>query len=106
VHSQGGILLEHPKKIHLHVDAQEGDRSFWFTTTGWMMWHSVVGCLPTPASIVLYDGNPGSPDMGALWDLAEKRPAGRQCGVARLAREPGVAGLLRRVRRALGQCVC
>ena len=77
VHSQGGILLEHLKKMHLHVDAQEGDRIFWFTTTGWMMWNFVVGCLLTPASIVLYDGNPGSPDMGVLWDLAEK--AGITC---------------------------
>ncbi len=77
VHSQGGILLEHLKKMHLHVDAQEGDRIFWFTTTGWMMWNFVVGCLLTPASIVLYDGNPGHPDMGALWDLAEQ--AGITC---------------------------
>src|SRR3954467_9180247 len=77
VHSQGGILLEHLKKMNLHVDAQEGDRIFWFTTTGWMMWNFVVGCLLTPASIVLYDGNPGSPDMGGLWDLAEK--AGITC---------------------------
>ncbi len=77
VHSQGGILLEHLKKMHLHVDAQEGDRIFWFTTTGWMMWNFVVGCLLTPASVVLYDGNPGSPDMGVLWDLAEQ--AGITC---------------------------
>jgi acetoacetyl-CoA synthetase len=77
VHSQGGILLEHLKKMHLHVDAQEGDRIFWFSTTGWMMWNFVVGCLLTPASIVLYDGNPGAPDMGVLWDLAEK--AGITC---------------------------
>jgi acetoacetyl-CoA synthetase len=77
VHSQGGILLEHLKKMNLHVDAQEGDRIFWFTTTGWMMWNFVVGCLLTPASIVLYDGNPGHPDMGVLWDLAER--AGITC---------------------------
>jgi len=77
VHSQGGILLEHLKKMNLHVDAQEGDRIFWFTTTGWMMWNFVVGCLLTPASIVLYDGNPGHPDMGVLWDLAEQ--AGITC---------------------------
>ncbi|MEA2284372.1 MAG: acetoacetyl-CoA synthetase [Solirubrobacteraceae bacterium] len=77
VHSQGGILLEHMKKMHLHVDAQEGDRIFWFTTTGWMMWNFLVGCLLTPASIVLYDGNPGHPDMGTLWDLAEE--AGITC---------------------------
>jgi acetoacetyl-CoA synthetase len=71
VHSQGGILLEHLKKLHLHLDAQEGDRLFWFTTTGWMMWNFLVGALLTPASIVLYDGNPATPDLGALWDLAE-----------------------------------
>ena len=45
---------------------------FWFTTTGWMMWNFLVGVLLTPASIVLYDGNPGTPDLGALWDLAER----------------------------------
>jgi acetoacetyl-CoA synthetase len=72
VHGHGGILLEHLKKMHLHVDAQEGDRVFWFTTTGWMMWNFLVGVLLTPASIVLYDGNPGHPDMGVLWDLAER----------------------------------
>jgi acetoacetyl-CoA synthetase len=72
VHSQGGILIEHLKKHHLHVDAQEGDRVFWFTTTGWMMWNFLVGMLLTDASIVLFDGNPATPDMGALWDLAEE----------------------------------
>jgi acetoacetyl-CoA synthetase len=72
VHGQGGILLEHLKKMHLHLDAQEGDRVFWFTTTGWMMWNFLVGALLTPASIVLYDGNPGHPDLGTLWDLAER----------------------------------
>ena len=70
VHGHGGILLEHLKKLHLHLDAQEGDRIFWFTTTGWMMWNFLVGVLLTPASIVLYEGNPGHPDLGALWDLA------------------------------------
>jgi acetoacetyl-CoA synthetase len=71
VHSQGGILLEHLKYMHLHLDAQEGDRVFWFTTTGWMMWNFLVGVLLTPASIVLFDGHPGSPDLGVLWDLAQ-----------------------------------
>ena len=72
VHGQGGILLEHLKKMHLHLDAQASDRVFWFTTTGWMMWNFLVGVLLTPASIVLYDGNPGHPDLGTLWDLAER----------------------------------
>jgi acetoacetyl-CoA synthetase len=77
VHGQGGILLEHLKKLHLHVDAQEGDRLFWFTTTGWMMWNFLVGALLTDAGILLYDGSPGHPDMGVLWDLAAS--AGMTC---------------------------
>jgi acetoacetyl-CoA synthetase len=72
VQGQGGILLEHLKKLHLHVDAHPGDRLFWFTTTGWMMWNFIVSGLLTEAAIVLYDGSPGYPDMGALWDLAER----------------------------------
>ena len=72
VHSQGGILLEQLKKGHLHLDAQPGDRVFWFSTTGWMMWNFLVGVLLTEASIILYDGNPGYPDLGTLWDLAEQ----------------------------------
>ena len=71
VQGHGGILLEQLKKLNLHVDAQEGDHLFWFTTTGWMMWNFLIGGLLTPASIVLYDGSPGHPDMGVLWDLAE-----------------------------------
>ncbi|HEY0632377.1 MAG TPA: acetoacetate--CoA ligase [Thermoleophilaceae bacterium] len=77
VHGAGGILLEQLKKQHLHLDAQADDRVFWFTTTGWMMWNFLVGVLLTEASIVLYDGNPGTPDMGVLWDLAEQ--AGVTC---------------------------
>ncbi len=72
VQGQGGILLEHLKKLNLHVDAHPGDRLFWFTTTGWMMWNFIVSGLLTKAAIVLYDGNPGHPDMGVLWDLAER----------------------------------
>ncbi|HEX7279318.1 MAG TPA: acetoacetate--CoA ligase, partial [Solirubrobacterales bacterium] len=72
VQGQGGILLEHLKKLHLHVDAHPGDRLFWFTTTGWMMWNFLVSGLLTKAAIVLYDGNPGHPDMSALWELADR----------------------------------
>jgi acetoacetyl-CoA synthetase len=71
VQGQGGILIEQLKKMHLHLDAKPGDRLFWFTTTGWMMWNFIVSGLLTEAAIVLYDGNPGYPDMSALWDLAE-----------------------------------
>jgi acetoacetyl-CoA synthetase len=72
VHGQGGILIEQLKKGYLHLDAHKGDRLFWFSTTGWMMWNFLVGVLLTEASIVLYDGNPGYPDMSRLWDLAEE----------------------------------
>ena len=72
VHGQGGILIEHLKELNLQLDAQPGDRVFWFTTTGWMMWNFLVGVLLTEASVVLFDGNPGYPDMHVLWDLAER----------------------------------
>ena len=64
VQSQGGILLEHLKMLHLHLDAQAGDRLFWFTTTGWMMWNFLVSGLLTEATILLYDGSPGPPGHG------------------------------------------
>ena len=64
VQSQGGILLEHLKMLHLHLDAQAGDRLFWFTTTGWMMWNFIVSGLLTEATILLYDGSPGLPGHG------------------------------------------
>jgi acetoacetyl-CoA synthetase len=70
VHGQGGVLLEQVKLMNLHLDARAGDRVFWFSTTGWMMWNFLVGVLLTDASIVLFDGNPGHPDLGVLWDLA------------------------------------
>src|SRR3954451_7205967 len=72
VQGQGGILIEHLKMLRLHVDAQAGDRIFWFTTTGWMMWNFIVSGLLTEATVLLYDGSPGHPDMGALWDFAAR----------------------------------
>jgi acetoacetyl-CoA synthetase len=71
VQGHGGILLEQLKK-RLHLDLRRGDRMFWFTTTGWMMWNFLVGCLHSEAAIVLYDGSPGHPDLGVLWDLAAR----------------------------------
>ena len=84
VHGQGGILLEQLKKVYLHLDAQPGDRLFWFTTTGWMMWNFLVGVLLSDASIVLFDGNPGYPSLGRLWDLAA------DTGMTTLRHERGV----------------
>ncbi|MFS8535250.1 MAG: acetoacetate--CoA ligase [Limnochordales bacterium] len=71
VHGHGGIVLEHLKMLMLHMDLRAGDRFFWFTTTGWMMWNFLVSGLLLGITIVLYDGNPGYPSMEALWQLAE-----------------------------------
>lgn len=72
VHSQGGMLLEHLKALTFHVDLDENDCFFWFTTTGWMMWNFLVGGLLTGSTIILYDGNPAYPDKNKLWQLAEE----------------------------------
>lgn len=72
VHSQGGILLEHLKVLHLQCDLKEGDRFFWSTTTGWMMWNFLVGGLMVGTTILLYDGNPGYPNMESLWKFADE----------------------------------
>ncbi|MGA9285513.1 MAG: acetoacetate--CoA ligase [Solirubrobacteraceae bacterium] len=72
VHGHGGMLVEQMKKSQLHLDLRRGERMFWFTTTGWMMWNFLVGCLFADAAIVLFDGSPGYPDLGALWRLAEQ----------------------------------
>ena len=71
VHGHGGILLEHLKILALHHDLGPGDRFFWFTTTGWMMWNYLASGPAVGAAIVLFDGNPGWPSLDALWDLAD-----------------------------------
>ena len=71
-HSHGGVLLEHLKYVSFHNDVKPGERFFWFSTTGWMMWNFVQASLLGGATIVLYDGSPGFPDLNVLWDLAEK----------------------------------
>ena len=70
VHGHGGILLEHLKVLSLHQDLGPGDRFTWFTTTGWMMWNYLVSGLTVGATIVLFDGDPGHPDLLTLWRLA------------------------------------
>jgi acetoacetyl-CoA synthetase len=72
VQGQGGILLEHLKKLDLHMDVKPRDRFFWFTTTGWMMWNVVVSSLLPGGTALLYDGSPGQPDMNTLWRFAEQ----------------------------------
>ncbi|MDH5175569.1 MAG: acetoacetate--CoA ligase [Gammaproteobacteria bacterium] len=70
VHGAGGTLLQHLKEHQLHADVQPGDRLFFFTTCGWMMWNWLASALASQATIVLYDGSPFHPDEGALWRLA------------------------------------
>ena len=72
VHSHGGILLEHLKYMAFHNDVHKGERYFWFSTTGWMMWNFVQSALLMGASIVLYDGSPTYPDFEALWGFSDK----------------------------------
>jgi acetoacetyl-CoA synthetase len=70
VQGHGGILLEHLKVLGLHTDIGPGERLFWFTTTGWMMWNFLLGGLLVGGTIVCYDGNPSWPDQGRLWRMA------------------------------------
>ncbi|MEU3356149.1 acetoacetate--CoA ligase [Streptomyces sp. NPDC037389] len=72
VQSQGGILVEHLKQLSLHCDLGPGDRFFWYTSTGWMMWNFLVSGLLVGATVVLYDGSPGHPDTAAQWRVAER----------------------------------
>jgi acetoacetyl-CoA synthetase len=72
LHGHGGMLLEHAKQLALHLDLGPGDRFFWFSTTGWMMWNLLVSGLAVGSAIVLYDGNPAFPDQLTLWRLAER----------------------------------
>lgn len=71
VHGHGGILLELMKFTSLHMDVHPGDRFFWFSTTGWVMWNVLQSSLLVGATPILYDGSPGYPDMEVLWQLAE-----------------------------------
>ncbi|HEX3247306.1 MAG TPA: acetoacetate--CoA ligase, partial [Chloroflexota bacterium] len=71
VHGHGGILLESLKMHAFHMDLRPDDRFFWFTSTGWVMWNIVVSGLLHGSTLVLFDGNPGYPDMKRLWRFAE-----------------------------------
>ncbi len=70
-HSAGGCLLEHLKALGLHQDVRPGERYFWYSTTGWMMWNFAVGSMLLGATLVLYDGAAAYPDLNALWKLAD-----------------------------------
>jgi acetoacetyl-CoA synthetase len=66
-HSHGGCLLEHLKYLAFHNDVHAGEKFFWYSTTGWMMWNFLQGSMMLGATIVLYDGSPGYPDLDRLW---------------------------------------
>ncbi len=71
VHGAGGTLLQHLKELVLHTDVRPGDRLFFYTTCGWMMWNWLVSGLAAGATVVLYDGAPLYPGPEALWQIAE-----------------------------------
>jgi len=70
VHRAGGLLLQHLKEHRLHADIREGDRFFYFTTCGWMMWNWLASGIASGATLLLYDGSPFYPDGNVLFDYA------------------------------------
>ena len=90
VHRAGGVLLQHLKEHQLHCDIRPGDRVFYFTTLGWMMWNWLVSALASEATILLYDGSPVHPGNGALFDFAEAT------GMTLLGTSPGYLDALRK----------
>ena len=92
VHSAGGVLLQHLKEQRLHADVKEGDRVFYFTTLGWMMWNWLVSILGSRATALLYDGSPAFPDHGVLFDFADS------ARMTHLGTSPRFIGMLRNAR--------
>ncbi|MFH1031884.1 MAG: acetoacetate--CoA ligase [Chloroflexota bacterium] len=71
VQGAGGILINHMKELILHSDLRREDVIFYITTCSWMMWNWLMSSLSVGATIVLYDGNPSFPDIGAMWKLIQ-----------------------------------
>ncbi len=71
VHGAGGTLIQHMKEHRYHADIRPGDRVFYFTTCGWMMWNWLITALAQGATLILYDGSPFAPAPTVLWDYAE-----------------------------------
>src|SRR3989442_42042 len=87
VHSHGGIVLTHLKTHGLQHDVRPGDRFMFLGSTGWIVWNLMVGSLLAGATVVLSDGNPTSPDDGALWDFIDRQQVTLfGCGAAFLAK--------------------
>ncbi|MGE5292115.1 MAG: acetoacetate--CoA ligase [Micromonosporaceae bacterium] len=92
VHGHGGILIEQFKLQHLHLDMRAGERMFFFTTTGWMMWNFLVSSLLLGVCPVLYDGNPAHPRPDVLWEMAQ------DCGVNFFGASPSFVDLMKKAR--------
>ncbi len=71
VHGHGGTVIENLKGLALHLDVTDSDRFFWFSSTSWIMWNLLVSSLLSGCTAVQFDGNPGYPDPGTLWKLAQ-----------------------------------
>ena len=72
VHGVGGTLLQHLKEHRLHTDLRPGEKLFYFTTCGWMMWNWLASALASEATVVLFDGSPFHPTPATLWDMAQE----------------------------------
>ncbi|MGH8695284.1 MAG: acetoacetate--CoA ligase, partial [Burkholderiales bacterium] len=83
VHGHGGCLLEHLKTALLQLDLHPGDRYFWVSSTGWIVWNLLVEGLLAGCTLVVFDGNPAAPDAGTVWRLiGETGTAHFGCGAA------------------------
>jgi acetoacetyl-CoA synthetase len=71
VQSGGGLLINHLKELILHTDLKREDVHFYITTCSWMMWNWLLSSLGVGATVVLYDGNPAYPDIGAMWQMTQ-----------------------------------
>jgi acetoacetyl-CoA synthetase len=110
VHGTGGTLLQHRKEQELHTDLGPGDSLLYFTTCGWMMWNWQLTALSLGVTLYLYDGNPGFPDVPALWRIVEALgvthfgTSGRyieSCMKHQPAVQPGSLGSMSRLRTVL-----
>ena len=90
VHGHGGILLENLKNATFHFDLHAGDRVFFYTTSGWMLWNFITSIPLTGALPVLYDGHPGYPTPDVLWKMAD------EAGVASFGASPTYVDQLKR----------